>query len=115
LSSAYSQTSDPAETRYDGPQGDHPADQESGAEMSPAPASRSNKTNVTAIVALILSVLGVTSLIGIICGHVARSQIRRTGEQGMPFAVAALWVGYLYLAAGILVLAGYLYIVGQGN
>jgi uncharacterized membrane protein len=115
LSSAYSQTSDPAEHRYDGPHGDSPVDHESGAEMSPAPASRTTKTNVTAVVALILSVLGVTSLIGIVCGHVARSQIRKSGEQGSSFAVAALWVGYLYLAAAILVLGGYFYIVGQGN
>jgi uncharacterized membrane protein len=83
--------------------------------MSPAPASRANKTNVTAVVALILSVLGVTFLIGIVCGHVARAQIRKSGEQGMSFAVAALWVGYLYLAAAVLVLGGYFYIVGQGN
>lgn len=83
--------------------------------MSPAPASKPNKTNVTSIVALIFSILGITFLVGIVCGHVARSQIRRTGEQGASLAVAALWVGYLYLAAAVLVLGGYFYIVGKGS
>lgn len=83
--------------------------------MSPAPATKTNKTNVTSIVALVFSVLGITFLVGIVCGHVARSQIRRTGEQGASFAVAALWVGYLYLAAAVLVLGGYFYIVGKGS
>ncbi|WP_246833473.1 DUF4190 domain-containing protein [Williamsia sp. 1138] len=114
-SNAYSQTADPADTRNDEPQHTYGHEEESGAQMSPAPARRTNKTNVTAIVALILSVIGLTFLIGIVCGHVARAQIRRTGEQGASFAVAALWVGYLYLAAGVLVLGGYLYIVGKGS
>lgn len=83
--------------------------------MSPAPASRASKTNGTSIAALIFSVLGVTFIIGIVCGHIALAQIRRTREQGASLAVAALWVGYLYLAAGVLVLGGYFYIVGKGS
>ena len=85
--------------------------------MTPAPTSRANKnkTNRTSIAALVLSVIGVTFIAGIICGHIARAQIRRTGEQGGSFAIAALWVGYLYLAASVLVLGGYLYIVGTGS
>ncbi|PYE18674.1 uncharacterized protein DUF4190 [Williamsia limnetica] len=115
-SNAYSQTADPADTRNDEPRHTYGGpDEESGTEMNSAPVRRTNKTNVTAIVALILSVIGLTFLIGIVCGHVARAQIRRTGEQGASFAVAALWVGYLYLAASVLVLGGYLYIVGKGS
>ncbi|WP_020106800.1 DUF4190 domain-containing protein [Nocardia sp. 348MFTsu5.1] len=116
---AYSQTADPADRRHDNYDDysatDRVEDHESGAEMTPAPTSRANKTNTLSVVALILSVIGVTFIIGIVCGHVARSQIRRTGEQGDAFAIAALWVGYLYLAATVLVLGGYFYIVGSGS
>jgi hypothetical protein len=83
--------------------------------MTPAPTSRANTTNRLSIAALVLSVIGVTFIAGIICGHLARAQIRQTGEQGGVFAIAALWVGYLYLAASVLVLGGYLYIVGTGS
>jgi uncharacterized membrane protein len=118
---AYSQTTDPADRRHDNYDdysaafNDAPVeDHDSGAEMTPAPTSRANKTNTLSVVALALSVIGVTFIIGIVCGHVARSQIRRTREQGDAFAIAALWVGYLYLAASVLVLGGYFYIVGSG-
>jgi len=35
------------------------------------------------------------ALVAIVCGHVARSQIRRTGEQGDGLAVAGLVLGYI--------------------
>jgi hypothetical protein len=35
------------------------------------------------------------AIIAIVCGHVARSQIRRTGENGDGLAVAGLVLGYL--------------------
>jgi Domain of unknown function (DUF1707)/Domain of unknown function (DUF4190) len=41
----------------------------------------------------VLPVLG--ALIAIICGHVARAQIRRTGEQGDGLALTGLVLGYL--------------------
>lgn len=58
-------------------------------------------TNTSAIVALVLTLISfVTSVfflgfIGIIFGHVARSQIKARGERGNGMAVAALWLGYL--------------------
>lgn len=42
---------------------------------------------------------GITSFVAIICGHMAQSQIRRTGESGDSMAMAGLILGY-FLAFG---------------
>lgn len=49
-------------------------------------------TNVLAIVGFITSFF--VGLAGIICGHIALSQIRRTGEKGRGLALAATIIGY---------------------
>ncbi|WP_236581194.1 DUF4190 domain-containing protein [Rhodococcus sp. T7] len=59
--------------------------------------SRAGQTNTLAIVALILGI--VSGFIAIPFGHVARRQIRRTGERGAGMALAGLIFGYLSLAA----------------
>ncbi len=78
-------------------------------------AAPRKSTNILAIVALVLSFLGVTAIVGIVCGHIARSQIRRRKEYGEQLAKAALWIGYAYVAALILCLIVYLAIAGQGS
>lgn len=78
-------------------------------------AAPRNSTNVLAIVALVLSFLGLTSIFGVICGHIARRQIRTTREQGDSLAVAALWLGYFYIGAAVLCLIVYFAIAGQGS
>lgn len=66
------------------------------------------KTNVLAIVSLIASIAGfviawgIGSIVGIICGHISLSQIKKTGEEGRGLAVAGLIVGYIGLALAIL-------------
>jgi hypothetical protein len=52
--------------------------------------------------------------IGIVLGHVARGQIKRTGEGGRGLATAALVIGYLQLAVtvGIIAVAAFLVAVG---
>jgi hypothetical protein len=40
---------------------------------------------------------------GIVCGHIARSQIRSTGEQGDGLALAGLILGYVFTGAIVLV------------
>jgi uncharacterized membrane protein len=60
---------------------------------------RSAQTNGMATAALVLGLLefvtvGITAIPAIICGHVARSQIKRTGEQGDGMAVTGLVLGY---------------------
>jgi hypothetical protein len=58
-------------------------------------------TNSAAIVSLVLSLISFTSsvflfgFVGIIFGHIARSQIKKSGERGNGMAVAGLWLGYL--------------------
>lgn len=58
-------------------------------------------TNTMAIIALVASIFGVMSsfflvgIAGIVMGHIARKQIRRSGERGDGMAVASLWVGYI--------------------
>ncbi|AZC13840.1 DUF4190 domain-containing protein [Microbacterium sp. ABRD28] len=61
------------------------------------------KTNVLAIVSLISSIASfvilpfIGSLVGVITGHMALSQIKRTGEQGRGLALAGTIVGYVGL------------------
>ena len=63
-------------------------------------------TNVLAVISLVLSLLGVIATIlipimpqiaAIICGHIAGSQIRRSGESqtGSGMALAGLIISYL--------------------
>lgn len=54
-------------------------------------------TNGMATASLVLGILGV-SLFAVIFGHVARSQIRRTGQQGAGMALAGLILGYVGIA-----------------
>jgi len=69
-------------------------------------------TNGMAIAALILAL--VFYPIGIVLGHVARGQIKRTGEGGRGLATAALVIGYLQLAVtvGVIGVAAFLVAVG---
>jgi peptidyl-prolyl cis-trans isomerase B (cyclophilin B) len=59
-------------------------------------------TNGMAIAALILAF--VFFPLGIILGHVARGQIKRTREGGRGLATAALIIGYLQVAAMLVVI-----------
>ncbi|WP_061000173.1 DUF4190 domain-containing protein [Mycobacterium sp. SMC-16] len=67
--------------------------------MATATTAFNPKTNTMAIVALVLGV--VFPLAAIPFGHVARSQIRRTGEQGGWMAIVGLILGYLTVASAI--------------
>jgi hypothetical protein len=68
-------------------------------------AAASGGTNVMAILALVFG----GGLLGIIFGHVAHSQIRRTGERGWGLATAGLVCGYIAVGGGII--AGIAYAV----
>lgn len=61
------------------------------------------RTNGWAIAALITALCGL-SIAPVICGHVAVAQIRRTGDGGYGLAVAGLILGYLQIAAIIVLL-----------
>ncbi|MFZ0832561.1 MAG: DUF4190 domain-containing protein, partial [Mycobacterium sp.] len=57
-------------------------------------------TNGLAIASLILAF--VVPLLAIIFGHIARSQIRRTGEQGDGLALAGLIIGYISILISVI-------------
>lgn len=57
-------------------------------------------TNVLAIVALVGSFF--VGLVGIVCGHIALAQIKRTGEKGRGMALAGTIIGYVQ--TGVVVL-----------
>jgi ABC-type Fe3+ transport system permease subunit len=58
-------------------------------------------TNPTAILSLVFAV--VFAPLGIVLGHLAKRQIRRSGQGGGRLATAGLVVGYALLAVGVLV------------
>lgn len=69
-----------------------------GVPIPPQPA----RTNTLAIVALIGSFF--IGLVGIICGHIALRQIKRTGEKGRGLALAGTIIGYVQVAVVVLIL-----------
>lgn len=67
-------------------------------------------TNTMAILALVFGVGG--GLLGIVFGHLARAQIRRTGEGGWALATVGLVLGYVGLGALVLLILVYAVIIG---
>jgi hypothetical protein len=62
----------------------------------------SNRTNVMAILAIIFGIF--VSILGIVFGHIALSQIRRSGEGGRGLAITGLIFGYVGIVAAIVLL-----------
>ena len=62
--------------------------------------------NTMALVGFILSLSGVatgiTLIPGIVLSHIGFSQIKRTGESGLGFALAGIIVGYCLLGLSVL-------------
>ncbi|WP_019631627.1 DUF4190 domain-containing protein [Actinomadura atramentaria] len=72
-------------------------------------------TNGMATASMILGLIGIlfcgfTSVLAIIFGHVAQSQIKRTGEGGSGMAVAGLVLGYI--VTGIWLIVWICYFIG---
>lgn len=65
-------------------------------------AAPATGTNTMAILAIIFGFGG--GLLGIVFGHIALSQIRRTGEKGRGLALTGLIFGYLGLATLIVII-----------
>lgn len=63
-------------------------------------AAQKSGTNVLAIIALIGAFI--FPLAGVICGHIALGQIKRTGESGRGLALAGVVIGYIAIAFYIL-------------
>jgi hypothetical protein len=77
-------------------------------EQQQIPATFSTTTNTLAIVSLVAGIVSwfavpvLGGIVAVIAGHMARSQIRRTGERGDGMATAGLILGYLHLAVVVL-------------
>lgn len=83
----------------------------------PGPVVYSRPTNTMAILSLVFSLVGLitygfTSIVGVILGHVARSQIKRTGEQGAGLALSGIIVGYSLIGLVVLVILFYVVLIG---
>ncbi len=63
-------------------------------------------TNTMAILALVFAF--VFSPAAIVMGHVAKKQIRQTGESGDGLATAGLWLGYIFTGIYVLICAFYI-------
>ncbi|RKN48455.1 DUF4190 domain-containing protein [Micromonospora endolithica] len=79
--------------------------------QSGAPAA-ARGTNVMAILALVFAF--VFSPLGIVFGHLAKKQIRQTGEQGEGLAKAGLILGYIFTILGVLWIA-FVFIVAANS
>lgn len=81
----------------------------------PYPYPPVRRTNSMALAALILSLVGIASCltapVGAILGHVARRQIRETGEDGEGMAKAAIIVGWVLTGLMVLGIALYVAII----
>jgi hypothetical protein len=82
-----------------------PANRSAAAAVAPVDAGR---TNTLALLSMIFGLLG-GSVVPIVLGFVALSQIRRTGEQGRGMAIAGVVLGFI--AAGVLLILLIVYIV----
>lgn len=79
--------------------------------VQPHQAARPEPTNGMAVAALVCGLmevfsLGLTAVPAVILGHLARGQIRRTGERGDGMATAGLVLGWLGIAFFVLLVAG---------
>jgi hypothetical protein len=77
-----------------------------GAALLPVPAGPP-KTNSHAVAAMICGVaefftFGLTSIPAVILGHIARGEIRRTGEAGDGLAITGLILGWLAISLWLL-------------
>ncbi|WP_251977956.1 DUF4190 domain-containing protein [Salinicola avicenniae] len=84
------------------------------APSPPQPPAPAGPTNLMALAAFALSVLGTlvppAALGGVVCGHLARRQIRHRRESGDSWALAGLILGYLLILlslAGLLLFGGF--------
>ena len=70
-------------------------------EATPAPVA-GRPTNVMAIVALVAAF--VFPLAGIVVGHIALGQIKKTGEAGHGLALAGTVLGYVFTVVWLLII-----------
>ena len=65
-----------------------------GGQAYPPQYAPTTGTNTMAILALVFAFIFAPA--AIVLGHIAKKQIRQTGEQGEGLATAGLWLGYIF-------------------
>lgn len=90
-----------------------------GNPFAPPQAYR-RRTNGLATASLVLGLaqvvtLGMTAIPAVICGHVAKSQIRRSDEEGDGLATAGVVLGWLGIAFWAFILFAMVVSTGQGG
>ncbi|GAB1643218.1 DUF4190 domain-containing protein [Krasilnikovia sp. MM14-A1259] len=73
------------------------------------PYAAAPSTNTMAILALVFAFI--FSPAAIVMGHVAKKQIRQTGEGGEGLATAGLWLGYIFTGLYLLFCVGWIVLV----
>jgi hypothetical protein len=73
------------------------------------PYPQAAPTNTMAILALVFAFVFAPA--SIVMGHVAKKQIRQTGESGEGLATAGLWLGYIFTSIYVLICAFYIVVV----
>src|SRR3984893_7706178 len=87
---------------------------------SGTPVAFSAQTNTLAWVSLISGIVSwvavpvIGAIVAVITGHMAKREIRRTGEQGDTLATVGLVLGYLHLAV-VLIIIGILLVIFAGT
>jgi Domain of unknown function (DUF4190) len=62
--------------------------------------------NFLAIIGFVVSLLGF-NIVAIILGAVGLSQIKKSGDRGRGFALAAIWIGAISLVLGIIAIIAF--------
>ncbi len=92
------------------PAGEAPPRQGATSPYAAATTATSGELNMLAVVALIASCVGFT-VPGIVMGHIALSQIKKSGESGHGLALAAVIVGYVLTVVVIIVVVLYFILI----
>ncbi|ARJ06645.1 hypothetical protein GCM10010988_19300 [Cnuibacter physcomitrellae] len=69
------------------------------------------RTSLLAVLTLVFGILGF-GVVPVVTGHIALSQLKRTGEDGRGLALAGLILGYVTLAGWVLALLAWLGVAG---
>lgn len=72
---------------------------------SAVPAER--PYNILAIIGFVISLLGF-NVVAVILGAIGLSQIKKSGERGRGFALAAIWIGAISLVLGTIAIIAFI-------
>lgn len=71
----------------------------------PAPPAE-RPYNILAIIGFVISLLGF-NVVAVILGAIGLSQIKKSGERGRGFALAAIWIGIISFVLGIIAIIAF--------